>query len=288
MTRAQDARAPATTMSEENRSWLERITDFITGEPRDRDDLIEVLRACHKRGLFGNEALGIIEGALDIADMQVREAMIPRPQMMVIKAGQHPREFLPMVIESKHSRFPVVDDDDEDTVLGILLAKDLLAACFEGRIDEFVIKNYLRPPMFVPESRRLDALLRDFRQKRSHMAVVINEFGGIAGLITIEDVLEQVVGEIEDEHDIEEDEHNIRELDKGQWLVKALVPIEEFNGFFGSALPDDDHDTIGGLVVANFGHLPKRDESLDIGGLHFRVLAANNRSLRLLLVSRKG
>jgi magnesium and cobalt transporter len=273
-------------MSDESRSWLERLTDFITGEPRDREDLIEVLRACHKRGLFGTEALGIIEGAINIADMQVREAMIPRSQMVAIKAGQNAREFLPLVIESKHSRFPVVDDDDEDTVLGILLAKDLLSACFENRIDSFVVKDFLRPPMFVPESRRLDALLRDFRQKRSHMAVVINEFGGIAGLVTIEDVLEQIVGEIEDEHDIEEDEHNIRELEQGQWIVKALVTIEEFNEFFGSAFPDEESDTIGGIVMAAFGHLPARDETIEMGGLNFRVLNANNRSVRLLLVTR--
>jgi magnesium and cobalt transporter len=275
-------------MSEENRSWLDRLTDFITGEPRDRDDLVEILRACHKRGLFGAEALGIIEGALTIADMQVREAMIPRSQMVVVKAGQNPKEFLPLVIESAHSRFPVVDDDDADTILGILLAKDLLAACFEDRLERFDIKDYLRPPMFVPESRRLDALLRDFRHKRSHMAVVINEYGGIAGLVTIEDVLEQIVGEIEDEHDVEEDEYNIKELGKGQWVVKAQVPIEEFNGYFGSSFPDEDFDTIGGVVIAEFGHLPARDEAVTLGDLTFKVLNADNRSVRLLQVTRSA
>ena len=275
-------------MSEENRSWLDRLTDFITGEPRDRDDLVEILRACHKRGLFGAEALGIIEGALTIADMQVREAMIPRSQMVVVKAGQNPKEFLPLVIESAHSRFPVVDDDDADTILGILLAKDLLAACFEDRLERFDIKDYLRPPMFVPESRRLDALLRDFRHKRSHMAVVINEYGGIAGLVTIEDVLEQIVGEIEDEHDVEEDEYNIKELGKDQWVVKAQVPIEEFNGYFGSSFPDEDFDTIGGVVIAEFGHLPARDEAVTLGDLTFKVLNADNRSVRLLQVTRSA
>lgn len=274
-------------MSDEiHRSWLDRLTDFMTGEPRDRDDLIEIIRACHKRGLFGVEALGIIEGAIAIADMQVREAMIPRSQMIVIKAGQHPREFLPLVVESAHSRFPVVDDDDEDTVLGILLAKDLLAASFSDRLESFSLKEHLRPLMFVPESRRLDALLRDFRQKRSHMAVVINEYGGIAGLITIEDVLEQIVGEIEDEHDIDEDDYNIKELGKGQWVVKAQVPIEEFNGYFGTGFPDEDFDTIGGVLIARFGHLPARDEAIAIGDLTFRVLNADNRSVRLLQVTR--
>lgn len=273
-------------MSDDNRSWLDRLTDFITGEPRDRDDLIEVLRACHRRGLFGNEALGIIEGAINIADMQVREAMIPRSQMVTVKAGQNPKDFLPIIIESAHSRFPVVDDDDADTVLGILLAKDLLAACFEERLERFEIKDYLRPPMFVPESRRLDALLRDFRQKRSHMAVVINEYGGIAGLVTIEDVLEQIVGEIEDEHDIEEEEYNIKEVGADQWIVKALVPIDEFNEHFQAGFSDEDFDTIGGLVIAQFGHLPVRDETVDFGNFTFKVLNADNRSVRLLQVTR--
>ncbi len=280
-------------MSEETRSWLDRLADFITGEPRDRDDLVDLVRACHKRGLFGAEALGIIEGALTIADMPVREAMIPRAQIMFVKAGQNPKEFLPLIIESAHSRFPVIDDDEDDTVLGILLAKDLLAACFENRLEHFEIKDFLRPPMFVPESRRLDALLRDFRQKRSHMAVVINEYGGIAGLVTIEDVLEQIVGEIEDEHDVDEDEYNIKELGKDplgrdQWVVKAQVPIEEFNGYFGSAFPDEDSDTIGGVVIARFGHLPARDESVTIDDLTFKVLNADNRSVRLLQVTRSA
>lgn len=268
-------------------SLLERISQFITGEPRDREDIVELMRACHKRGLFGAETLSIIEGALTIADMQVREAMIPRSQMVVVKNGQDPKEFLPLVIESAHSRFPVVDEDDPDTVLGILLAKDLLAASFDDRLGRFDIKDYLRPPMFVPESRRLDALLRDFRHKRSHMAVVINEYGGVAGLITIEDVLEQVVGEIEDEHDIEEEEYTIKEVGENQWVVKALAPIEDFNAVFGTALPDQDFDTIGGLVVQEFGRLPVRDEAVNIGDLTFKVLNADNRSVRLLEVSRR-
>jgi len=269
-----------------SRSWLDRIADFITGEPRDRDDLVEILRACHKRGLFGAEALGIVEGALAIADVQVREAMVPRSQMIIIKSDQSPQEFLPLVIDSAHSRFPVVDEDDEDTVLGILLTKDLLAASFQNRLGSFVLKDHLRPPMFVPESRRLDALLRDFRQKRSHMAVVINEYGGIAGLITIEDVLEQIVGEIEDEHDVDENAFHIKEIGKGQWVVKAQVPVDEFNGYFGTAFPEDDFDTVGGVVIAKFGRLPARDETVAIGDLTFRILNADNRSVRLLQVSR--
>ncbi|MFZ5724644.1 MAG: HlyC/CorC family transporter [Pseudomonadota bacterium] len=275
-------------MSDDNhqRSWLDRIADFITGEPHDRADLIEILRACHKRGLFGTEALGIVEGALSITDMQVREAMVPRPQMIAIRAGQHPREFLPLVVDSAHSRFPVLDDDDEDTVLGILLTKDLLAASAGNRLDSFVLKQHLRPPMFVPESRRLDALLRDFRQKRQHMALVINEYGGIAGLITIEDVLEQIVGEIEDEHDVDESDAHIREIGKGQWVVRAQVPVDEFNGYFGTSFPETDYDTVGGVVIAQFGRLPAREESIAIGDLTFRVLNADNRSVRLLQVTR--
>lgn len=268
------------------RSWLDHLTDFITGAPRDREDLTEVLHACQTRGLFGAETLGIIEGALTIAEMQVREAMIPRSQMVTVTAGQNPHEFLPLIISSAHSRLPVIDDNNADTVLGILLAKDLLAASFENRLDQFNIKDCLRPPMFVPESRRLDVLLRDFRQKRSHMAVVINEYGGIAGLITIEDVLEQIVGEIEDEHDVEEDEYNIKEIFPGQWVVKALVPIEEFNEHFGTTFPDEDFDTVGGIVIAEFGRLPARDETITLGNLIFKVLNANNRSVRLLQVTR--
>ncbi len=280
--------APERAMNDEThpRSWLERITDFLTGEPRDRDALMEILRASHKHGLFGAEALGIIEGALAIADMPVREAMIPRAQMIVVRADQTPKQFLSMALDSAHSRFPVVDVDDEDTVLGILLIKDLLAASTQGTLDQFDLKKHLRPPMFVPESRRLDALLRDFRQKRSHMAVVINEYGGIAGLITIEDVLEQIVGEIEDEHDIDENEINIREIGKNQWVVRAQVPIDEFNGYFGSAFPTDDSDTIGGVVIARFGRLPAREEQITISDLTFRILNADNRSVRLLQVSR--
>lgn len=275
-----------TMTDDSNRSWLDRLTDFITGAPRDRDDLIEVLRACQTRGLFGAETLGIIEGALDIADMQVREVMIPRPQMVVVTAGQNVNEFLPLLIEAAHSRLPVLDENDPDIVLGILLVKDLLAASFENRLDQFDIRDCLRPPMFVPESRKLDVLLRDFRQKHSHMAVVINEYGGIAGLITIEDVLEQIVGEIEDEHDTDEDAYNIKEVAPGQWTVKAQVSIEEFNGYFGTTFSDEDFDTIGGIVIAEFGRLPARDETITLSGLTFKVLNADKRSVRLLQVTR--
>ncbi len=269
-----------------NGSWLDRLTNFITGAPRDRDDLIEVLRACQTRGLFGAETLGVVEGALAMADMQVREVMIPRSQMIVVTAGQNVNEFLPLIIESAHSRLPVLDENDPDTVLGILLIKDLLAASFENRLDQFDIRDCLRPPMFVPESRKLDVLLRDFRQKRSHMAVVINEYGGIAGLITIEDVLEQIVGDIEDEHDTDEDAYNIKEVMPGQWAVKAQVSIEEFNDYFGTTFPDEDFDTIGGIVIAEFGRLPARDETITLSGLTFKVLNADKRSVRLLQVTR--
>jgi magnesium and cobalt transporter len=211
--------------------------------------------------------------------------MIPRSQMVAIKASASPKEFLPMIIDTAHSRFPVLGDDP-DEIIGIMLAKDLLPLALDpARMERFSIKDHLRRALVIPESKRLDSLLRDFRISRNHMAVVVNEYGGIAGLVTIEDVLEQIVGEIGDEHDIDEDDYLIKDHGDQEYTVKALTPVDEFNQHFGTSFSDEEFDTIGGLVLQHFGRLPARDESVSFGGLCFTVLSADGRTIRLLRVS---
>ncbi|MFN3712621.1 MAG: HlyC/CorC family transporter [Alcanivoracaceae bacterium] len=274
--------------SSPGRTWLDRISEFFGSAPTSREDLVELMRSARDREVVDTETLGIVEGALEMADMKVRDVMIPRTQMVVIRATSHPREFLPAVIESAHSRFPVLGDDP-DEILGVLLAKDLLALILDpARMDRFSIKDHLRQALIIPESKRLDSLLRDFRISRNHMAIVVNEYGGVAGLVTIEDVLEQIVGEIEDEHDIDEDDYLIKELGGDEYTVKALMPIEDFNEHFDSRLSEEEFDTIGGLVLQQFGRLPARDESVDFGGFHFTVLSADSRTIRLLHVTPVG
>ncbi|MGB1221579.1 MAG: HlyC/CorC family transporter, partial [Alcanivoracaceae bacterium] len=264
------------------RSLLERISNFFSADPASRDELLELIRSLKDRDVLDTDTLGIIEGALQVADMPVREIMIPRVQMISIKASDHPRDFLPTIIDCAHSRFPVLGDDP-DEVIGILLAKDLLPLVLDpARLDRFQIKDLLRPALFIPESKRLDSLLRDFRISRNHMAIVVNEYGGVAGLVTIEDVLEQIVGEIEDEHDFDEDDYLIKEIDNNEFTVKALTPIEDFNVFFDRQFSDDEFDTIGGLVTQQFGHLPERGETAELSGLQFTVLSADGRTIRLL------
>ena len=265
------------------KSWLERLTQAFVHEPRNRQELLELLREAQRNEVLDVEALAIIEGALQVADMQVRDIMIPRSQMTTIKASQTPREFLPAVIEAAHSRFPVIGESIDD-VLGILLAKDLLPLLLEGNIDRFNIKDVLRPATCVPESKRLNVLLKEFRSTHNHMAIVIDEYGGVSGLITIEDVLEQIVGDIEDEHDID-DEDYIKELPTGDFLVKGLTPIEEFNEQFDTDFSDEEFDTFGGLVMNAFGHLPKRNEIVELDGFRVRILNADSRRVHLLRVS---
>tara|TARA_R100001039_G_scaffold31574_1_gene24196 strand:- start:877 stop:1575 length:699 start_codon:yes stop_codon:yes gene_type:complete len=220
--------------------------------------------------------------------MQVREIMIPRSQMVSIKASSDPRDFLPTIIDCAHSRFPVLGDDP-DEVIGILLAKDLLPLILDpARMDRFAIKDHIRSAMVVPESKRLDSLLREFRISRNHMAIVVNEYGGVAGLVTIEDVLEQIVGEIEDEHDVEEEDYLIKDLDDQEYTVKALTPIDDFNEHFHCQFSDEEFDTIGGLVMQKFGRLPGRDESVELDGYLFTVLSADGRTIRLLRVTPPG
>jgi len=266
--------------SNEQKSWFNRLTQAFAHEPKNRKELLEVLREAHQNKLLDSEALAIVEGAIQVADLQVRDIMVPRSQMMSIKANQTPKEFLPSIIEAAHSRYPVVGESLDD-VVGILLAKDLLPLILSGEQPNFNIKDLLRPATFVPESKRLNVLLREFRANHNHMAVVIDEYGGVAGLVTIEDVLEQIVGDIEDEHDVEEDSY-VKPLPSGDFLVKALTPIDSFNETFDTSFSDDEFDTVGGLVMSAFGHLPKRNEVTEIGEFRFRVLNADSRRIHLL------
>ncbi|MBX9913374.1 MAG: CBS domain-containing protein [Pseudomonadaceae bacterium] len=262
------------------KTWLGKITQAFTHEPKNRQELLQLLREAHQNKLLDSEALAIVEGAIQVADLQVRDIMVPRSQMISIKAAQSPQEFLPAILASAHSRYPVIGENLDD-VIGILLAKDLLPLVLQEPGSGLEISKLVRPATFVPESKRLNVLLREFRANHNHMAVVIDEYGGVAGLVTIEDVLEQIVGEIEDEHDIEEDSF-IKPLPSGDFLIKALTPIERFNEFFDSSLSDDEFDTVGGLVMSAFGHLPKRNEVTEIGSYRFRVLSADSRRIHLL------
>ena len=266
--------------SSEHRSWLERITQAFVHEPRNREELLEVLQDAHENHLLDRQALSIVEGAIQVADLQARDIMVPRSQMVSIRADQSPREFLPMIIEAAHSRYPVIGEGPDD-VLGILLAKDLVPMMLQQPDQPFDLRSVLRPVTFVPESKRLNVLLKEFRSTRNHMALVIDEYGGVAGLVTIEDVLEQIVGDIEDEHDVEEDSY-IKPLPSGDFIVKAQTPLDSFNEFFESEFPEETFENVGGLVVNAFGHLPKRNEVTEIGGYRFRILTADSQNIHLL------
>lgn len=269
------------------KNWLDKITQVFSDEPRSREDLLTDLRQATDENLLDNEALTIMEGAMQVSDMQVRDVMIPRSQMVVVEADQTAKEFLPVVISSAHSRFPVIGETP-DEVMGILLAKDLLPLILEGNLDQFDLKAKLRQVTYIPESKRLNILLKEFQVTRNHMAIVMDEYGGVSGLITIEDVLEQIVGEIEDEHDSEEDESNIKLFDDNAYIVKALTEVEDFNEYFDVGFSEEEFDTIGGIVTQKFGHLPKKDEEVQIDGFHFKILSADTRRIRLLQVTRTG
>lgn len=269
----------------QSKSWLERLTQAFSDEPRTREDLLDLLLNAKTEGLLDQDAYSIIEGAIQVSEMKVRDVMIPRSQMVAVEANQTPREFLPVIISSAHSRFPVLGESP-DEIIGILLAKDLLPLLLEDNEAGFDLYSKLRKATVIPESKRLNVLLKEFRLNRNHMAIVVDEYGGIAGLITIEDVLEQIVGEIEDEHDIEEDDGNIRPFDENAYIVKALTEIEDFNEHFGTTFSKEEFDTIGGIVAQRFGHLPRKDEEIDIANLRFKVLSSDNRRIRLLQVTR--
>jgi magnesium and cobalt transporter len=271
------------------KSWLSRLTQVLSGEPQSRADLLEVIHSAGDRGLVDAESLQIIESTLQVSERQVREIMIPRAQMVAMRDNALPAEFLPVMIESAHSRFPVLAADNSDEVMGIIFAKDLLKLAMGERSDRFNLKDYLRPALFVPESTHLDKLIREFRSKKSHMAIIVNEYGGIAGLVTLEDALEQIVGEIDDEHDFEDDADTlIRQLADNEFTVQAITPIAEFNEYFGADFSNDDFDTIGGIVMNAFERLPEREEHIDVERWRFTVLAADSRAIRMLKVERTG
>lgn len=264
-------------------SWIGKLSNIFTDSVDDTKSLVTILRKAEQNNVIDADGLSIIEGALQVTDMQVREIMIPRSQVATIDITDSPDEIIPKVIEAGHSRFPVIGESKDD-VVGILLAKDLLELVLTSDQRKFNLKDVLRPAIFVPESKRLNILLKEFRESRNHMAIVIDEYGGLGGVVTIEDVLEQIVGEIEDEYDVDEEDY-IKVFDKDSYTVKALTTIEDFNAFFHSNLPDNEFDTIGGLVVNQFRHIPGRDESVGIGPYLFRVLSADNRQIRLLQVT---
>jgi len=261
---------------------LDRLSALLLREPEDREQLIELLHSAYERHLIDSDALSIIEGALAMSEMAVRDVMVPRAQMDMIDIADAPEAFIPFVLETAHSRFPVFEGE-RDKVLGILLAKDVLRFYAE---DDFDVREMLRPAVFVPESKRLNMLLRDFRANRNHMAVVVDEYGGVAGLVTIEDVLEQIVGDIDDEYDYDEDEDNIVEERPGRYRCKAQTEIADFNEMLLADLPLDEVDTLGGLVVRALGRVPKRGEKVTVGSFQFQVLRADSRRIHSLLVQR--
>lgn len=267
------------------KTWLEKLLRAFSGEPRSRDELLNIIKDAADNKLVDAEALSIIEGALEVSTQQVREIMIPRSQMVVVSLQDSPEEFLPRAIESGHSRFPVIGESVDD-IRGILLAKDLLPLLLKG-MEGFRLEDVIRPANIIPESKRLNILLREFRENRYHMAVVIDEYGGVSGLVTIEDILEEIVGEIEDETDEEEADSFIRKVNDNDYVVKALTPIEDFNDYFTCDFSDEEFDTVGGLIMQSFGHLPSRDEVTRMGQFLFRVLYADNRQIHLLRVSRQ-
>lgn len=266
-----------------SRSWLERLSTFLAREPQNRDQLMEVLRDAQANDVVSGEMLGMIERILQVSEMQVREVMVPKANMVVIEKDSSLGDVLPIVIDSGHSRFPIVDSTKGE-VTGILLAKDLLRFYFHQDISKFELGQISRPATFTPQSKRLDILLREFRVNRNHIAIVLDEYGHVEGLVTIEDVLEQIVGEIEDEYDIDENDEFIKKHSDNTYIVKAQTPIEQFNEYFHTEFSDAEYDTIGGILLQKFGHLPKRGEAIKIKNWRFKVLHSDNRRIYLIEV----
>ena len=264
--------------------WLRRITQTLAGEPHDRAALVAHMQEAREHGLIDSDAMAMLEGVLDVADLQVRDIMVPRTQMSVVRREQPAADILALVIDSGHSRFPVMDDDRDD-IVGILLAKDLLRLCIAGERERFDIREFMRPAVFVPESKRLNMLLKEFRGNRNHMAIVVDEYGGVSGLVTIEDVIEQIVGDIDDEFDIEEDDQNIRKEAEHQYAVRGVTRLAEFNEYFGTHLADEDFDTVAGLVMKNLGRLPRRGEAVTFEDLELRVVRVDRRRIDMLRVT---
>ena len=265
------------------RSLLERVSSMLLREPEDRGQLVELLHGAFEKNLLDAEALSMIEGVMQVSEMQTRDVMIPRSQMDMIDVDDSPDKFIPFVIETAHSRFPVYENG-KDNVIGILLAKDLLR--YYANADEFDVRDMLRPAVFAPESKRLNVLLREFKENRNHIAIIVDEYGGVGGLVTIEDVLEQIVGDIEDEFDFDETEDNILPDKSGRFRVKAITEIADFNEAFQTHCSDENFDTVGGLVINRFGRVPKRGESVTFDGFKFSVLRADSRKVHSLIVER--
>lgn len=265
------------------RSWIDKITMAITGEPTDTKSLLELLRNAEQDQVLDADALAIIEGALQVSSMQVRDIMIPRSQVVTVSSKLPANELVETVTKASHSRYPVIGENI-DNVMGILLAKDLLPLLLSENTDRFDIKDVVRPATFVPESKRLNVLLQEFRETRNHMAIVIDEYGSVCGAVTIEDVLEQIVGEIEDEHDVDDDSY-IKKFDEENHIVKALTPVDEFNDYFQTDFSDQEFTTIGGLVLQQFGHIPERGETANIGPFLVTILNADSRQIKLLKVT---
>lgn len=264
-------------------SWHERLGALLLREPEDREQLVALLHSAFERNLLDSDALSMIEGVMQVSEMQARDIIVPRSQMDVIDISEAPEKFIPFVIETAHSRFPVTEGS-KDNVIGILLAKDLLR--YTAGEENFNVRGMLRPAVFIPESKRLNILLKDFRSNRNHIAIVVNEYGGVAGLITIEDVLEQIVGEIEDEYDFDEDEDNIVLESNDHYRVKAITEIDNFNEVLGASFNKEDYDTVGGLVLKEFGRLPKHNEFVIIDKFKFKVMRADSRRLHILQVEK--
>lgn len=265
------------------RSWIDKITQLFSDEPTDTKSLLELLRNAEQDKVLDADALSIIEGALQVSSMQVRDIMIPRSQVVTVAANLPAKEIIELVIEASHSRFPVVGDNI-DNVMGILLAKDLLPLSLGGSKGKFDIKDVVRPATFVPDSKRLNVLLKEFRETRQHMAIVIDEYGSVSGAVTIEDVLEQIVGEIEDEYDVD-DESYIKKFNEGNHIVKAITPVDEFNEYFKTNFSDQEFTTVGGLVLQQFGRIPERGETLHIGPFLVTILNADSRQIKLIKVT---
>jgi len=263
-------------------SWFDRVKRVIFKEPQDKTQLVEVLHSACRRELLTADTLTMIEGAFKVSEAHVRDIMIPRAQMVVLELNAPPEILIKVIVESGHSRFPVIGENRDD-VQGIFLAKDLLDYCVRDNNYQFSMRDVMRPAVFVPESKRLNVLLREFRTSRNHIAVVIDEYGGVSGLVTIEDVIEQIVGDIDDEHDID-DRVFIKPTLRGSYLVRALTPIDKFNEYFHTDFSNEEFDTISGLLLQAFNHLPRRGESIELGRFHFEIARANGRRIQLLRV----
>ncbi len=267
------------------KGWLDRIINVFTGEPQNQKQLLDLLKNLQNDALIGADELQMIQGVLQVADMQVRDIMVPRGQMVVLNHDDPLTDIIARITECGHSRFPVIDEDKDD-IVGILLAKDLLHLS-PGQNHDFEINDYIRPASFIPESKRLNVLLKEFRLNRSHMAMIVDEYGGVSGLITIEDVLEQIVGKIDDEHD-EEEEIDIQPHGDNRFSVRALTPLGEFNEYFDTAFESEDIETIGGYLLGQIGHLPERGESISLDHLVFKVMNADKRQVHLYQVIDNG